>query len=413
MSGQAAGAARADEGRSVTGTMSPTSAEQKRVNLVSGYFRRAYDDDAKVVYTNSLVPSEILLSFGAVPFHLGSVSGIFAQARAAANLINVGEQQFLSSDLCSTSKCVIGAVHKNAMPTPEFLVLTSGPCDVDSHLIHAISQAYQKEAFLLDVPLYYQDEAQALDYLEGQIGELVRALERHLGVPFSMDRLRQAFVHTNETLRYVEKINALAACVPAPLPVIETIEIIASLHLLGTPELAEVYREKYLELSARVQPGPAPARRQPRILWHWLRPYYTNQLFEHLVQQCKVELLSEYDVMGIGFYGWEPVGEERPFRALARRLLRGSINYAIASEEFVRELPDRARRFSIDGVIAFSPRGCRHLVSMNQVLRDIFTERGLPFLEVDCDCIDERDYSFSRIKTRLDAFAEMLHERMA
>lgn len=392
--------------------MNLTRAESKRVNLVSEYFRRAYDDEEKVVYVNSLVPSEILLSFGVVPFNLGSVGGIFAQARATTNLINAGEQQFLSSDLCSTSRCLVGAAHTNALPTPEFLVLTSGPCDVDSHLLHALSRIYGKKWFLLDVPLYSRDTEQALDYLESQLRALVRALEEQLHTTFDPDRLKEAAANTNETLRYMQAINALAARVPSPVSVVETIDIVASLHLLGTQRLLEIYREKYLELCAAAPPGGDGAARRPRVLWHWLRTYYSNEVFEHLQDRCKLELISEYDVMGVGFYGWEPIDPEAPFRSLARRLLRGASNYSISNEEFARCLPERAKAFSLDGVISFSPRGCRHLVSLNQVLRDIFGSHHLPFLEIDCDCIDDRDYSFSQIKTRLDAFAEMLHERI-
>ncbi len=393
--------------------MNATQAELKRVNVVSDYFRKAYDDGAKVVYVNALVPSEILLSFGVVPFNLGSVGGIFAQAKATTGLINAGEQQFLSSDLCSTSRCLVGAAHQNALPTPEFLVLTSGPCDVDSHLLHVLSRIYDKKWFLLDVPLYYKDSERAIDYVEEQIRQMVRSLEEHLGVPFNPERLQEVVARSNQTLTYIERINALAAGVPSPLSVVETIDIVASLHLLGSTELVEVYREKLEELEARVRSGANATARKPRVLWHWLRTYYSNEIFEHLQERCGLEVISEYDVMGIGFYGWEAVDPDRPFRSLARRLMRGASNYSISSEEFARRLPERAKTFSIDGAISFCPRGCRHLVSLNQVLRDIFSNSRLPFLEVDCDCIDDRDYSFSQIKTRLDAFAELLHERIA
>lgn len=390
-----------------------TTAERKRTNLVSEYFRRAYDESAKVVYVNALVPSELLLSFGAIPFNLGSVGGIFAQAKATPALINAGEQQHLSSDLCSTSRCLIGAAHQDALPTPELLVLTSGPCDVDSHLIHQLSRVYDRPWALLDVPLYPADEEQALRYVEGQLEQLVATLEAQLGVPFSAERLQAVIANTNATLEWVEKINALAACVPSPLSVVETIDIVSSLHLLGTPELVEIYREKYAELSARLEGRPPAKARRPRVLWHWLRPYYTNELFDHLHHGCGIDLLSEYDVMGIGFYGWERVDPERPLRSMARRLVRGAANYSLSTQDFVRQLPARAKEYALDGVISFSPRGCRHLVSLNHVLRDIFAGERLPLLEIDCDCIDDRDYAFSQLKTRLDAFAEMLHERMA
>lgn len=392
--------------------MLTTHAESKRVNLVSEYFKKAYENDQKVVYVNALVPSEILLAFGVVPFNLGAVGGVFAQAKASTALINIAEQHYFSSDLCSTSRCLIGAAYKNAMPTPDFLILTSGPCDVDSHLIHTLSQIYGKKWFLLDIPMYYDDQEEALNYLEAQIVDLTSTMEEELQIAFDYNKLNSAISHTNETLSFVQKINSFAKMSPSALSVVETIDIVSSLHLLGTVELAEIYREKYQELYQKMEFLKLQTDKKPRVFWHWLRPYYTNEIFDHLVNNCKLDIVSEYDVMGINFYGWQPFNSEKPFRVMAKRMLRAAENYSITNHRFINQIPSKIKEYSIDGVISFSPRGCRHLVSLNYMLRDIFNSNGIPFLEIDCDCIDNRDYSFSQIQTRLDAFAELLYGRM-
>lgn len=392
--------------------MFTTNAESKRVNLVSEYFKKAYDNDQKVVYVNALVPSEILLTFGVVPFNLGAVGGVFAQAKASTALINIAEQHYFSSDLCSTSRCLIGAAYVNAMPTPDFLILTSGPCDVDSHLIHTLSQIYDKNWFLLDIPMYYDDQEEATNYLESQISDLIAAMEEALQIPFDYNKLDSVISLTNQTLAFVQKINELAKNIPSSLSVVETIDIVSSLHLLGSKELAEIYREKYQELLDREQSLNVGTDRKPRVFWHWLRPYYTNEIFEHLTNNCKLDILSEYDVMGINYYGWQPFNSEKPLRVMARRMLYAANNYSITNHRFIRQVPVKIKEYSIDGAISFSPRGCRHLVSLNYMLRDIFNSNSIPFLEIDCDCIDNRDYSFSQIQTRLDAFSELLYGRM-
>lgn len=387
-------------------------ADSKRVNLVSEYFQRAYDKDKKVVYVNSLVPSEILLAFGVVPFNLGTVGGIFAQAKASTTLINLAEEHYFSSDLCSTSRCLVGAAYKNAIPTPDFLILTSGPCDVDSHLIHALSRIYGKKWFLLDIPIYYDDPEAAAKYLESQIREMITLMESELKMTFDYEKLKSTMAYSNQTLSSISKINSLAKTIPSLLSVIESIDIISSLHLLGSKELAEIYQAKYVELQNKT-PDRGQTERMPRVFWHWLRTYYTNEIFDHLENKCRLDILSEYDVMGIDFYGWQPFDFENPFEIMAKRMLRGVANYCIITPEFVKQIPNKLKEYAIDGVISFSPRGCRHLVSLNYLLRDIFNQHGIPFLEIDCDCIDHRDFSFSQLQTRLDAFSELLYGRMA
>ena len=392
--------------------MNVTNADSKRINLISNYFKKAYDNDSKVVYVNALVPAEILMAMDIIPFNLGTVGGILAQGRTTTKFINLAEQNYVSSDVCSTTRCLMGAALNNALPTPDFLVLTSGPCDVDSHLIRTLSQHYGKTWLLLDIPIYYEDEEVALVYLENQIKNMVTVLEETLNLKMDFEKLKVAIAYSNETFINIEKINEFAKMIPTPLSIIESIDIVSSLHLTGSKEMAEIYREKHEELSKKIQNTKYEAKRKPRILWHGLRTYYTNEIFEHLENNCKVEILSESDVYGASHYGWDRLDPDQPYRSLAKKMIRSTTNYCTVNERFIRQIPEKIGEYSLDGVIALNSRGCRHLVSLNQVLRDIFSTNNLPFLEIDCDFIDHRDYAFEQMKTRIDAFAELLYGRI-
>ena len=393
--------------------MQVSNAELKKINLVSHYFKRAYENDSKVVYVNALIPAEVLIALGVVPFNLGSVGGIFAQGRASTKLINLAQQNHFSGDLCSTSRCIMGAAFKNAMPTPDYLILSSGPCDVDSHLIHTLSLLYEKKWFPLDVPLYYDDREEAISYMESQIRQLVADMEKTLNLRLEPEKLREAVEYSNETISYVQKTSELSKLIPSPVSVVETIDIVSSLHLLGSKEMAEVFKEKYEELQGKARDKKFQGQRKPRVLWRGLRPYYTNEIFDHLENNCNVEVISEMDIYGSSSYeGWELLNPDEPYRSLAKRMLLLSSNYCTANRQFTRHIPLKMDEYSIDGVIAFNSRGCRHIVSLNQVIRSIINENNRPFLELDCDYIDDRDYAFEQIKTRIEAFTELLNGRM-
>jgi benzoyl-CoA reductase/2-hydroxyglutaryl-CoA dehydratase subunit BcrC/BadD/HgdB len=57
---------------------------------------------------------------------------------------------------------------------------------------------------------------------------------------------------------------------------------------------------------------------------------------------------------------------------------------------------------------------CRPLACNSKLLKvHIEKERGLPTLLLDMDFYDDRNYSAAALRTRLEAFAEMLKARKA
>lgn len=388
-----------------------SKADLKRSNLTSHYFRKAYDRDSKVVYINSFIPSEIFHAMGVVPFNLGIIGGILAQGKASSKFINSAQQNHYSSDLCSTSRCIMGAALSNALPTPDYLIMTSGPCDVGSNIYYYLSRLYQKEWFLLDVPVSYNNPERAIGYLASQLRKMVNSLETLLGLELKPERLQAAIEYSNSAADYVQKTNQFAKLIPSPLAATETMEIISSLHLLGLAEMIDICRERYEEIDQKARTARINGSRKPRILWHGLRPFYSNEIFEHLEKNCKVEIISEVDMHGGAAESWEFLDPNEPYRSMAVKMMKIMGGYSI-NESLLRQTAERLNDYAIDGVISFNSRGCRHMLSVNQVLRDVISRNNRPFLEIDGDYIDDRDYSFEQIKTRLDAFAELLYGRM-
>lgn len=281
----------------------------------------------------------------------------------------------------------------------------------DKDLYYYLSRLYQKEWFLLDVPVSCNDPEGAIDYLAGQLREMVHSVEKVFGLKLDPERLQAAIEYSNSAADYVQKTNQFAKLIPSPLSATETMEIISSLHLLGLAEMVEVCKERYEEIDRQVRTDGTNGNRKPRILWHGLRPFYSDEIFEHLEKNCKVEIISEVDMHGGASESWEFLDPKAPYRSMAVKMIKTMGGYSI-NEPLIRQTADRLDDYSIDGVISFNSRGCRHMLSVHQVLRDVISRNIRPFLEIDGDYIDDRDYSFEQIKTRLDAFAEVLYGRM-
>jgi len=61
-----------------------------------------------------------------------------------------------------------------------------------------------------------------------------------------------------------------------------------------------------------------------------------------------------------------------------------------------------------DAVIQFCHWGCKQSSGGSMILKERFREKGIPMLILDGDGIDKRNSHDGQIKTRLEAFLEML-----
>ena len=66
-----------------------------------------------------------------------------------------------------------------------------------------------------------------------------------------------------------------------------------------------------------------------------------------------------------------------------------------------------------DGVIHFCHWGCKQSSGGSALLREHLHEVGVPLLQLDGDGIDERNSHDGQIKTRLEAFFEVLEAKRA
>ena len=66
-----------------------------------------------------------------------------------------------------------------------------------------------------------------------------------------------------------------------------------------------------------------------------------------------------------------------------------------------------------DGVIHFCHWGCKQSSGGSALLREHLHEAGVPLLQLDGDGIDERNSHDGQIKTRLEAFFEVLEAKRA
>jgi len=81
---------------------------------------------------------------------------------------------------------------------------------------------------------------------------------------------------------------------------------------------------------------------------------------------------------------------------------------------FAKRFEDAARDYKVDGVLWSYLFNCRPLALTSHIMKKWVEENtGIPTLSLESDCYDSRNYSAAALRTRVEAFAEMLRARKA
>ena len=105
--------------------------------------------------------------------------------------------------------------------------------------------------------------------------------------------------------------------------------------------------------------------------------------------------------------------ENTPFisgEVLAKQEMLGGMFHS--NYGFIKSTAEVAREANIDGIIWNYLHNCRALSQPSHLLKQ-FVERetGIPVLSLETDIYDSRTYSTEALRTRLEAFAEILRTR--
>ncbi len=328
---------------------------------------------------------------------------MFANSHLTDDILRIAEDNNHSRDTCSFLRGTVGAVINNYMPMPDFLIATSLYCHGSAQTFYSLSKKYNRPFYYIDVPYDY-NRPYAIDYVAKQIENIMLKMADNCKREFNINKLKTAIEYSNQARDYYVEVNELRKNKPTPMLGGEAIDYAIMLaHTFGCKEMVEICETLYRELKGRVDSriGSLDEERH-RILWRQLRPYYTLAPLEYLERKHRAAIVFEE----ANHVYWERMDPEDPFRSLARKLLS---NYGFGE---VQRWLDSTKSFvvdySIDGIVEFAHWGCRFLSASTQMLKDALRDKDIPVLILDGDCIDRRDYSDGQIKTRIDAFVEIL-----
>ena len=250
--------------------------------------------------------------------------------------------------------------------------------------------------FAIDVP--HSDSEEAETYLTGQLWEMIRELEQVTGKKFDQDRLSETIRRENESKRLYAAFVKEANRRWYPNTLTTLMALLYPTHLsIGSEEALRLFRI----LKEDVEKYP-PKECSPDHVGS-SHPYYQKTL-RHYFKPVGSELYQPIYDFGMDYM--EEMDERDPVAAVARKMLRNIYN-----GDFRRKtemLTSMANRYTYNGVIHYCHWGCKQASGGVMLLREAMAEKHFPMLILDGDALDRRNDQDGQIRTRLEAFLEMM-----
>ena len=386
----------------------PSNGETARKTLALEIARlgaHLFSAESRVAWCGVLVPFDLLHAMGVTSCFVEFVGAVLASSNAAGPMLEAAEQAGYGTDGCGYHRAVTGATLQGLMPDPDFLIASSAPCSGGLAVLENLARHFKKDLFVVHIPQGPGNNG--VRYLADQFRAMVDFMADHTGRPLDPARLRTVMERTNRTRAILLDLYEIARSVPSPARPRDMLNFgILMPLLLGTEagvRVAEAYRDEFSK-KARAKIGGV-AGEHVRLMWLQNRIQFRNPLEQLLEEEHQAAVVIDE----LNDITWDPIDPDDPYTGLAERAL--SIPLTGSVERRVRNLQRLARAYQVDGAINPCHWGCRQGTGARGMIEKGLKEVGVPVLNLEVDCVDQRNFALGQMRTRVEAFIETIASR--
>ncbi len=373
----------------------------KRYTLFLYDHARRFFSGKRGVLTSLFAPTELVYAFGLVPFSLEMFSGLAAAIGIAPAMLGRSDGLWISTDLCSFHRAYMGLADAGLIPKPLFLLATSFTCDGTFKSFSMVSHRLESPLLFLDSP--YEDSEEGVRYLAGQLVRTKERMEEITGRKLRSEDLERSFSHSNSAREVFVRIGEARKASPPVAYGEDFMKLVLVWgNLFGNSKGKKVFSGYLDEIERRRAAGDFVPQAKRRILWLHLKPYFENDLVGYVEREHGAVVVFEE----INQVYWDALDIRAPWESLARRLLN---NYWVGPlHRRLYKISRMIDEYRVDGVIHFAHWGCRQSNGAVRLIKDAVLKKGVPFLNIDADCVEEKNLADGQMKTRIDGFMELL-----
>ncbi len=355
------------------------------------------------VFTNMGMPKEIFYILGIETTFIEQLSVIAAISPKNREIIAKARSLVPSSTYCTYHQAALGAIESQYFPLPDLFVAPSYICEEGVNLLTYLAKKYDKPILYIDFPYEKSEEAEL--YLAKQLENLAKDLADFFHLTLKTENIENAFRWANEARDWWMKYVDLCAYDGEDMNMAyQNINLgLLINNKFGLEEYSRLTKKCYEEMLEKIQgnKNESPSNKL-RILWLHLMPYHSSALVG-LLKNLKINIVTTQ----VSQIRWKPLDPRQPWRSLARKFMDSYVCSCFT--EKMEELDDLITRFKIDAVIELCHPGCKPLCSVSFLIKSYLKEKGMPHLSFEADLINPENISIEQIRTRLEAFIEILN----
>ncbi len=319
--------------------------------------------------------------------------------------------------MCSLLQIKNGALGKGILPIPDMSIATSYFCDMgpkaDELMQYRYGYPVQYVDSCLDSPWgeWPDFDPEKVRYLGTQVNDLFKSLKDLFGLEITEEIWNRARFLAGRLYLATNQLNQYLTADPVPLGVADS-ELIINFPMgctgIAMEEGAEAVEILAREVGERVERGigvvPKNAPRVALTFQSLIDPVF-NQMIADVGLAVPVVAVLLPPPPSPTSHEYPTLGEKRAEKAMHAGTYHSSYG-------LIKRMEESLKFAQVDGMIYNYQFSCRPLACNSKLLKwHIEKETGLPTLLLDMDFYDDRNYSAAALRTRLEAFCEMLKAR--
>ncbi len=368
-----------------------------------------------VGYTTAISPVELFVAHDVVPIYPENHAVANLTAKKGAELCMATENLGYTSHLCAYARSDLGyretgKTVTKGIPKPDIFMACNAQCFTLTKWFQVLARRGNLPVFVFDTPEYVMNKKareEIVKYCVIQLKELIAWLEGITKKKFDYDRLKEVMKYSAQASVLYKKFLDMAQYKPSPISIFDClIGMAITVYRRGTPECIEYYQTLCDEIMEnKVNKGIGVLQNEKyRLYWENLPVWFKFSDHAKLLGSFGGVILTSLYVHAWSF---EFDLDKDPLVTLAENYVSRFSNSTI--EDRATMALDLFKKYDMNGMIMFMNRSCKAVSFAVPTLKDILTKKtGIPALVFESDMGDQRFYSETQIRTRIEAYFETL-----
>ena len=376
----------------------------------------AHDNGKLIGYTTAISPVELFVAHDIVPIYPENHAVANLTAKKGVELCSVVEGMGYTNHLCAYARSDLGyrktgVTVTRGIPDADIFLACNAQCFTLTKWFQVLARQGGQPVFVFDTPEHIMNKKareEIVKYCVLQLKELITFLEEKTKRKFDYDRLKEVMKYSAASSILYKEFLDMAQYKPSPISIFDAlIGMAIAVYRRGTQECVDYYQTLVNEIQAKVDQGIGVLPKDQekyRLYWENLPVWFKFSDHAKLLGSYGGVILTSLYVHAWSF---EFDLNKDPLVTLAENYVNRFSNSTI--EDRADMATDLFKKYSMNGMFMFMNRSCKAVSFAVPSLKEILTKRtGIPALVFESDMGDQRFYSESQVRTRIEAYFETL-----